>query len=135
VKNEDRVSTPKHTCPWRVAKGDNSKRQDNSATTGILGHSPQMKKVFTLMSVLARTDASVMITGETGTGKDMIAEALHKSSQRARKPIIKVNVVHSPKPCLNLNSLAMQEELLPVLSIKPSVCFALPIKERFFSRR
>ena len=74
-----------------VAKGDVSKHQDNSITTGILGHSPQIEKVFKLMSVLARTDASVLITGKTGTGKDMIAEALHKSSQRARQPFIKVN--------------------------------------------
>ncbi|MFW2367201.1 MAG: sigma-54 interaction domain-containing protein [Desulforhopalus sp.] len=58
---------------------------------GILGHSRQMEEVFELMSVLARTDASVLITGETGTGKDKIAEQLHKSSQRGRKPFIKVN--------------------------------------------
>ncbi|MCP3887650.1 MAG: PAS domain-containing protein [Desulfobulbaceae bacterium] len=58
---------------------------------GILGHSRQMEEVFELMSVLARTDASVLITGETGTGKDKIAEQLHKLSQRGRKPFIKVN--------------------------------------------
>lgn len=58
---------------------------------GILGHSRQMKNVFELMSVFARTDASVLITGETGTGKDKIAEQLHKLSQRGRKPFIKVN--------------------------------------------
>jgi len=84
-----------------VAKGDGcSTHQDNSLTTGILGHSPQMEKVFKLMSVLARTDASVLITGKTGTGKDMIAEALHKSSQRARQAFIKVNCGALPETLL-----------------------------------
>ena len=58
---------------------------------GILGHSRQMEEVFELMAILARTDASVLITGETGTGKDKIAEQLHRVSQRGRKPFIKVN--------------------------------------------
>jgi PAS domain S-box-containing protein len=83
-----------------VPKGVDSKRQDESATTEILGHSPQMEKVFEMLSVLARTDASVLITGETGTGKDMIAEALHKSSQRARRPFIKVNCGALPETLL-----------------------------------
>ena len=55
-----------------------AKLHGTSAVTEILGHSPQMEKVFELMSVLARTDASVLITGETGTGKDMIADVLHR---------------------------------------------------------
>ncbi len=71
------------------AKGAEFQRDDQEF--GVLGHSQQMEKVFELMSVLARTDASVLITGETGTGKDKIAEQLHKSSQRGRKPFIKVN--------------------------------------------
>lgn len=83
-----------------VAKVKNSNNQDDSARAKILGHSPEMEKVFELMSVLARTDASVLITGETGTGKDMIAEALHKSSQRARQPFIKVNCGALPEALL-----------------------------------
>lgn len=67
---------------------------------GILGRSLQMEKVFELMSVLARTDASVLITGETGTGKDKIAEQLHMSSRRARKPFIKVNCGALPEALL-----------------------------------
>ncbi|MCF8056155.1 MAG: sigma 54-interacting transcriptional regulator [Desulfocapsa sp.] len=83
-----------------VAKGADSIGQEHAATNEILGHSPQMEEVFELMSVLARTDASVLITGETGTGKDMIAEALHKSSKRARQPFIKVNCGALPEALL-----------------------------------
>ncbi len=73
---------------------------EQSIRTEILGHSPPMEAVFELMSVLARTDASVLITGETGTGKDLIAEALHKSSPRARQPFIKVNCGALPEALL-----------------------------------
>jgi len=41
-----------------------------------------MLEMFELMAVLAHTDASILITGETGTGKDMIAEAIHRASPR-----------------------------------------------------
>ncbi len=57
----------------------------------LIGYSPKMQKVFDLIPLLAKTDASVMITGETGTGKDRIAEIIHKKSSRARFPFIKIN--------------------------------------------
>ncbi len=50
-----------------------------------------MQKVFDMVLLLAQTDASVMITGETGTGKDKIAEIIHQKSSRARFPFIKIN--------------------------------------------
>lgn len=74
-----------------VLQAKKADSQGEDKDFGVLGHSQQMEEVFELMSVLARTDASVLITGETGTGKDKIAEQLHKSSQRGRKPFIKVN--------------------------------------------
>jgi transcriptional regulator with PAS, ATPase and Fis domain len=71
---------------------------ENSA--GILGHSLKMQEVFELMPLMARTDASILITGETGTGKDMIAEAIHKSSRRGRHPFIKINCGALPETLL-----------------------------------
>lgn len=66
----------------------------------ILGHSPKMQEVLGLIPVLAHTDATVLITGETGTGKDLIAEAIHKASQRARHPFIKINCGALPESLL-----------------------------------
>lgn len=62
-----------------------------SESIELIGYSPKMQKVFDLVPLLAQTEASVMITGETGTGKDKIAEIIHKKSGRARFPFIKVN--------------------------------------------
>ncbi len=66
----------------------------------ILGHSPQMQEIFELIPILAQTDASVLITGETGTGKDKIAETIHKTSKRAHHPFIKINCGALPKSLL-----------------------------------
>jgi PAS domain S-box-containing protein len=63
----------------------------SSDTTEMIGYSPKMQEVFNLVPLMAQTDASVMITGETGTGKDKIAEIIHNTSARARYPFIKVN--------------------------------------------
>lgn len=63
----------------------------NYSSLELIGHSPKMQKVLDLIPMLAQTDTSVMITGETGTGKDKIAEVIHQKSSRARFPFIKVN--------------------------------------------
>lgn len=70
------------------------------SSTGILGHSLKMQEVFELMPLLARTDASILVTGETGTGKDKVAEAIHKASKRGRHPFIKINCGALPETLL-----------------------------------
>ncbi|MEE4136562.1 MAG: sigma 54-interacting transcriptional regulator [Desulforhopalus sp.] len=62
-----------------------------SASVELIGYSPKMQDVLKLIPLMAQTDASVMITGETGTGKDKVAEIIHKNSSRARYPFVKVN--------------------------------------------
>lgn len=63
----------------------------NYSSIELIGHSPKMQKVFDMILLLAQTDTSVMITGETGTGKDKIAEIIHQKSSRARFPFVKIN--------------------------------------------
>lgn len=58
---------------------------------GIIGRSTRMLEVFHRISLYGPTDASVVITGETGTGKELIARALHETSTRAGKPFVPVN--------------------------------------------
>jgi len=63
----------------------------------IIGESPVLKEVLEKIEQVARTDASVLITGETGTGKELIARAVHQRSLRADRPMIKVNCASIPK--------------------------------------
>ncbi len=73
---------------------------DADETDSIIGQSPKMREVFDLIPLMAHTEASVLITGETGTGKDKVAEAIHKRSSRATKPFIKINCGALPEPLL-----------------------------------
>ena len=57
----------------------------------IVGSSPALKTVLSNIMKVAPTDSTVLITGETGTGKELVARAIHKSSQRASQPFITVN--------------------------------------------
>jgi len=57
----------------------------------IVGSSPALKTVLSSIVKVAPTDSTVLITGETGTGKELIARAIHKGSQRAGHPFITVN--------------------------------------------
>jgi PAS domain S-box-containing protein len=74
-----------------VRKEEHKPGANNYSSIELIGYSPKMQKVFDLVPLLAQTDASVMITGETGTGKDKIAEIIHQKSSRARFPFIKIN--------------------------------------------
>lgn len=58
---------------------------------GLIGSSPAMQEVYRLTRKVARTGASVLLLGETGTGKEMIATAIHRLSNRASGPFVRVN--------------------------------------------
>jgi len=62
----------------------------------IVGSSPALKTVLSSIVKVAPTDSTVLITGETGTGKELIARAIHKASQRANQPFISVNCAAIP---------------------------------------
>ena len=62
----------------------------------IVGRSPALKKVLTRVEKVAPADSSVLINGETGTGKELIARAIHDLSQRKDRPLIKVNCAALP---------------------------------------
>jgi two-component system response regulator AtoC len=66
----------------------------------IIGVSAQMIEIFKLVGLVARTTTTVLITGETGTGKELISEAIHASSDRRNGPMIKINCAALPESLL-----------------------------------
>ncbi len=75
----------------RLTQTFDAKKNLAYSFANIIGRSRQMEKIFQTLPVLAQSDASVLITGETGTGKDLVAEAIHRTSGRASGPFIKIN--------------------------------------------
>lgn len=62
----------------------------------MIGKSPAMEKIFEMVNVVAKTDATILIEGATGTGKDLLARVVHSISRRADKPFVKVNCAAIP---------------------------------------
>jgi PAS domain S-box-containing protein len=66
----------------------------------MVGKSPRIQRVFENVQVVAQTDATVLIEGPTGTGKDVLAKAIHAASRRREKPLVKVNCAAIPDTLL-----------------------------------
>ncbi len=66
----------------------------------MVGKDPKILKIFEKVAVVADTDATVLIEGATGTGKDMLAKVIHSASRRSKKPFIKVNCAALPDTLL-----------------------------------
>ena len=66
----------------------------------LLGDSPPMQEVFRTIGRLSRSSVSILITGETGTGKDLVARALHEHSPRAGGPFVAINTAAVPAELL-----------------------------------
>jgi DNA-binding NtrC family response regulator len=62
----------------------------------LLGKSRRMREVFSVLERATRTDATVLVTGETGTGKELVAEAIHHASSRAQGPFVVVDCASIP---------------------------------------
>jgi two-component system response regulator HydG len=67
---------------------------------GVLGVSPRMKEIARLLELVAPSEATVLLLGETGTGKELVAQAIHLSSRRSQGPFIVVNCAALPETLL-----------------------------------
>ena len=69
-------------------------------TERIVGNSPAMQEVYKTVGKVAKADATVLITGDSGTGKELVAEALHFNSNRRSGPLVKVSCAALPETLL-----------------------------------
>jgi DNA-binding NtrC family response regulator len=74
--------------------------QDESAFQNLVGRSRAMQRVYETIQMVAKTDLTVLITGESGTGKDLTARAIHALSSRNRQPFVVVNCPAVPENIL-----------------------------------
>jgi DNA-binding NtrC family response regulator len=76
------------------------KIEDRYLFEGIIAKSPVMLRIFELIKTIAPTSATVLIIGKTGTGKEIVARAIHHQSQRRRKPFIATSCASLPESLL-----------------------------------
>jgi DNA-binding NtrC family response regulator len=67
---------------------------------GMVGDTEPMQRVYQLTNMVARRDTTVLVTGESGTGKDLVAQAIHLISPRQKQPFVVINCAAIPEPLL-----------------------------------
>jgi formate hydrogenlyase transcriptional activator len=88
-QSEERLKQESVARPEEIDKG--------SMCDDIVGSSGALQKVLSLVSKVAPTDATVLVTGETGTGKELIARAIHRQSRRCSRAFVSVNCASIPR--------------------------------------
>ena len=74
--------------------------RETASSRPLLGDSPAMRRLRALIEKIADAASAVLITGETGTGKEVVARAIHAGGQRAERPFVAINCAALPEPLL-----------------------------------
>jgi DNA-binding NtrC family response regulator len=94
-RNEDLLHLIQRVAELRDIKQDNKRLQSQVSEpfdfSSFSGESNAVKNIFEMVESVAHSNASVLITGETGTGKEMLANIIHYNSKRSNKPFVKVS--------------------------------------------
>ena len=106
-------------------KGSNQKSATEKSFDNIIGHSPEMIKIFDLIKRIAPTPANALIYGESGTGKELVAKAIHRFSRVAEKPFV-------PITCSAIPESLLESELFG--HVKGSFTGAIANKEGLFQQ-
>jgi two-component system response regulator AtoC len=89
-----------HHALAQQVKSLQSKLNEHLIRERIVGQSPAMQEIYKLIGRVAGSDATVLISGETGTGKELVADVIHENSLRPDRPLLKVNCAALPETLL-----------------------------------
>jgi len=97
---EDAVAQVARALRHGVQNRGDEARESGQETPEIIGEAPAMQEVFRAIGRLARSNITVLINGESGIGKELVARALHRHSPRTAKPFIALNMAAIPRDLL-----------------------------------
>lgn len=97
---EEALRTTGNLPVKEVVKPRETPRRGAPEDEVIIGESPAIKEVYKLIGRVAASDASILVTGESGSGKELVARAIHNYSDRSRKPFIAINCAAIPETLL-----------------------------------
>ncbi len=97
---DDAIELVQHAVEQRRSSKSTKANADVARPSEIIGEAPAMQEVFRAIGRLSRSNVTVLINGETGTGKELVAAALHRHSPRANGPFIALNMAAIPRDLL-----------------------------------
>jgi transcriptional regulator with GAF, ATPase, and Fis domain len=101
IINRSGVAINSSSVPAREGeKHDRIRDEESAGLRNVVGDSEPMRRVYALARMVAERDTTVLITGESGTGKDLIAQGIHQISARRKQPFIVVNCSAIPETLL-----------------------------------
>ena len=102
IENGQLFSEVRRSREALASENQNLKRQlsDRFAMDGLIGNSPAFRRALQLVEKVANTTANILITGSSGTGKEVVARTLHFNSQRRDAPFVAVNCAALPETLL-----------------------------------
>jgi transcriptional regulator with GAF, ATPase, and Fis domain len=101
IAGEDQTSEDASASEWVSEKHERCEaHQEIAPLPGMIGSSRAMEQVYRLVQMVANRDTTVLVTGETGTGKELVAGAVHALSRRAKHPFVVVNCAAIPESLL-----------------------------------
>jgi len=107
-KIDELILTVQRALSYEHALAENESLKETFLTTkyhyGMVGDSEKMQHIYEMIEKIARTESAVFISGEGGTGKGMVAKALHETSRRAAAPFVTIN-------CASLDEASLDAEL------------------------
>ena len=99
--------------------------QERGAFWGLVGNSPSMREVYSLIEQVAPSSASVLITGESGTGKELVARTIHHLSPRRDKPFIGINCSAIPETLMESELFGHEKGAFTGAASRRQGCFEL----------
>ena len=101
----------------------------------VVGKSQVIEKTKTILKSMAQTESPILLIGETGTGKEIFAHAVHLASSRRDGPFVAINVAAMPENLWKASFLAMRKVLLPGQKGAVPAFLSLPMRELCFWMR
>ena len=116
----------------REVKSLRRQLREHGAFGSMIGNSPEMRKIYSVVEQAAPTSASVLVTGESGTGKELVAQAVHQLSPRASFPFVAINCAAIPETLLESEIFGHEKGAFTGASDRRPGCFELADRGTLF---
>jgi len=116
----------------REVKALRRQLREHGTFGSLIGNSPEMRKIYSIVEQAAPTGASVLITGESGTGKELVAQMIHQLSPRATFPFVAINCAAIPETLLESEIFGHEKGAFTGAADRRQGCFELADRGTLF---